>query len=362
MTTVTTLDLGRRVRSVRTLVSGRQNRRALSLLAGVSLFLHAGFYVGNVLLGDMYHDARDVWIPIAEEVAGGADLYVTATDNAPPVFMYLNSLVYATGYYAEVFYVLLAAGNTAVAVLLWRWLAREGRFRAGVLAGGLYLVSLPLVNGLVINVRSFSVPLVVLAVLTPVAWHRGLLLGAATLVMQFAAFAIPVLLFEGARRSESPARWTGVYVVSGLATGAVLLVPLYVVWGPAALVGGIEDSLLAAGGYTVSHGDQYNPFMYPLSWLENLVLKLYQLSFVLVPAGITAAAVATGRIDRRPPVTLALALAASFGVTLAIRSLFYYWIPVLTFASVLAAYGIDAWWSGREPPSAPGPERDQVPE
>lgn len=331
------------------LLNSQRNRRVLSLYVVVSLFLHVGFYIGNVLMGDMYHDARDVWLPIARGLANGEMLYITVSDNKPPLFFYINSMVYSTGHYAEVFYILLMLANTSIAILLWRWLSRNGKFQAGVLAGGFYLVCLPLVNGLVINVRSLAMVFVVLAVLTPVAWHRGALLAAGTLISQYTVFAIPVLLWDGITTSESqsPLRWAGVYVLTGLLTGVVLYLPLFFIWGPASFIGGIESSFLSAGGYALEHTDQYNPYLYPFQWLENLVLKIYQLSFILVPAGVTTIAMVRGRLDRRPPFILALLLALAFSVTLAIRSLYYYWIPVLTFTSVIAAYGVDHWFSRR---------------
>lgn len=266
---------------------------------------------------------------------------MTVHDNKPPLFYYLNQLVYASGYYAELFYAVIALANAAVAYLLFRWLERHGQFSAGVIAGGLYLAAMPLVNGTFINVRSLSMVFVMLAVLATRPGHRGVYLAAGTLISQYTVFAIPVLLWDGLARTDRRWRWGGVYIAAGLLTAAFLYLPLFLAWGEPAVVGGVREAFLSSGDYIVGHADQYNPYLHPFSWLENLAMKALELGFVLVPAAAAVAASYLGVVERRQPFALAALLGGSFLVTLGIRSLFYYWIPVVAFCSVVAAIGVE---------------------
>lgn len=313
------------------------------IVSGVQM---AAYYVGKVVVqGDLYFDAEAFWLPIARRLANGEILYVTVHDNKPPLFYYLNQLVYASGYYAELFYAVIALANAAVAYLLFRWLERHGQFSAGVIAGGLYLAAMPLVNGTFINVRSLSMVFVMLAVLTTRPGHRGVYLAAGTLISQYTVFAIPVLLWDGLARTDRGWRWGGVYIVAGLLTAAFLYLPLFLAWGEPAVVGGVREAFLSSGDYIVGHADQYNPYLHPFSWLENLAMKALELGFVLVPAAAAVAASYVGVVERRQPFALAALLGGSFLVTLGIRSLFYYWIPVVAFCSVVAAIGVDQFSS-----------------
>jgi hypothetical protein len=221
-----------------------------ALALGATLYRYIRAVVGTP---DLFYDVREVWQPAATAVLDGQALYVgAATDNKPPLFEYLNVLVGSTGHYLLVFYLLVGLANAVIVVCLYHWLAREGHVIAGVLAALLFATVLPLVQGTIINVRSFALVFLFCALLTQGAVRRGGLLAVAGLFSQFAMFAAPVLAYEGVRRSDgSPRRWVARFATAGFVTATLAYLPLYLIWGPQSLVNGVQMSIVSAGHYTI---------------------------------------------------------------------------------------------------------------
>lgn len=71
----------------------------------------------------------------------------------------MNYAVYLTDHYAFGFLSLAGIANALAAYLFWHWLADYGYSKGGVIAGLLYFSTLPLINGHIINVRSFAMVL-----------------------------------------------------------------------------------------------------------------------------------------------------------------------------------------------------------
>lgn len=314
-----------------------------SAAAGVPVFVH---YVAASLLGmGLAYDAGQVWLPIARQLSEGEVLYVTTRpDNKTPLFHALNYAVYRTGYYTLVFFLLVGLANTVTAYLLWSWLGREDMHRAGVLAGFLFVAAIPLINGDIINVRSFALVFLLLAVLERTPVKRGIWTALGVLFSQFVVFVIPVLLYDGLRGADDWGRWTALFIASGLGVGVLCFSALLAVWGPTAFVRGIDMTFLSIAEYAVSHQDDYNPFLHPFLWLKNLVLVATNLLFVLVPAG--GAILQALLVDRDygwNPFGMGMLLSGSFLLTLFIKSLPYYWMFPTAFLTVIAAVGVVRW-------------------
>lgn len=300
--------------------------------------------VGPLDMGLAY-DAGQVWLPIARQLSEGKILYVTTRpDNKTPLFHGLNYLVYRTGQYALVFHLLVALANVAAASLLYVWLDRNGMRHAGVLAGFLFVAAVPFINADIINVRSFALVFLLLALLERRPVRRGVLTAVAVLFSQFVVFAIPVLLYDGLRATDDGRDWTALYVASGLGIGVLCFASLLVLWGPTAFVRGVDMTFLSITEYAVSHQDNHNPFLHPFLWLKNLVLVATELLFILVPAGLTVLRTAlTDRTYAWNPFLLATFLSGSFLLTLFIKSLPYYWVFPTAFLAVLCAIGVVRW-------------------
>lgn len=328
--------------SVRNLTWSSDRRVALAFLAlaGVPLLyryvlISAGQEAG---VSELWFDARTYWYPIARELDNGAILYVSTTpDNKTPLWFGLNYLVYRTGYYIPVFYGLTALVNALSAILLWRWVDRDvGESPAGILAGGLFLTVLPIVNGDIINVRSYAMLMFVAALLVDRAEARGGLAAASVLFSQQLAFGVPVLLYREYRRSE---RWTEKplrFLLVGGITGVAPFLALAVIVSPESAVAGVRMSVLGAPDYIVNHPDHGNPFYSPYWWARNTATRTFKLYPVVVAGGVSMAYWVWNRGYREWNVlTIAALLTLSFGATILLRTLAYYWIPPLAFLAVM---------------------------
>jgi hypothetical protein len=294
-------------------------------------------------------DVRCCWRPLSEAVLAGTPLYVEpAVDNKPPLFELLNVAVAATGAYLLVFFLLVGTVNAAVGLLLWRICTQRDAPRVGLLAGGLFLVSVPLAGGEVINVRSFAIAgiLLALSVRHPVA--RGAAVAAGGLFSQHAVFAVPALAYDRYRELDRPegVRWVGVFALSGLGVVAGAFTVVYAVWGWASLEGAVYWTFLVAEQYTT------NPTVPSLvgdtsEWLRSLYRFGLRHLLVLVPAGVgvwvtvTDDGAARTRHSTAVPVVTAALLAVSMTIPLFIRAYRAYWLYPLPFLALLAGVGIE---------------------
>lgn len=111
--------------------------------------------------------------------------------------------------------------------------------------------------------------------------------------------------------------------------------------GTGAVVEGFEATFLSAGDYVLRRSDNYSLSTAPLSWLQALVLVIRDIFWILIPAALGAVRLAyRGRSDMWDAFTVAALLGTSFMPTLLMKSLPYYWMPIITFLSPLAALGL----------------------
>ena len=292
---------------------------------------------------DLYIDAREHWRPIAHQLATGDVLYVTTQfDNKTPLFHGLNYLVYQTGHYTPVFYLLVVLTNATVAYLLYRWLATDGLANRGLLAGFVYLAALPHLSGGVINVRSFALVALLAALFTTSPLARGGWLAIATLFSQLFVFAIPAIWYDGLRTTDThtPLGWTLRYATAGLVVGGLAFAPLALVWGPDTLTAGINAAFLSVDEYVLHRVDSYSLTTAPLEWARALVSVTRRLVWALLPAAVGVGYVARPGRDHWDALTVSTVLAASFVPTLLLKSLPYYWLPIIAFLGPLAAHGV----------------------
>lgn len=214
----------------------------------------------------------------------------------------------------------------------------------GLIAGALYLAAIPLINGAIINVRSFSLVFLLLALLDDRPLRRGVYAAISVLFSQVAVVALPILLYDGIRRSGSRVGYAARYAVSGLGVGALPFLATAVVWSPDVMVAGLRASFLSAGDYIVHHQDTSNPFVNPVSWAARLVNNAQNLGFVLLPAALALGVRCIRRRWGWDAELVAGVLAGLFFTTVLLKSLTYYWMPVVTFASVVVGAEIDRWF------------------
>ncbi|MFH5797482.1 hypothetical protein [Haladaptatus sp. CMAA 1911] len=292
-------------------------------------------------------DVRCCWRPLANAVLAGKPMYVRpAVDNKPPLFELLNVAVAATGRYLLVFFVLIGIVNAFSAILLWRICAERNAPRVGLMAGLLFLTSVPATGGTVINVRSFAIAGILLALWFDHPLARGVTIAVAGLFSQHAVFAIPVLAYDGLRYLERDdwVEWLATFVAGGLGVVAVSFGFVYLAWGPASFQGALYWSFGAAKKYTT------NPVVPSLigdtsRWLAALYRSTIKHLFLLVPAAAVVYQLLTERGSKRilrstnAPVVTATLLAFSMTIPLFVRAYRAYWLYPLPFLALLASIG-----------------------
>ena len=288
-------------------------RRALSLrfLAALSILSFAGAAIQYLQLTigreSVFYDARVIWRPLAQEVFGGAALYVDVWDNKPPLFHFLNLGIAATDAYIPVFLVAIGLANLTTAALIVVLCEREGYPRVGRLAAVLFLAMCLALPGYQINPRQFANVGVLVALITVRPALAGGAVAAAGLFSQFSVLAIPVICWrrwrsrDGLRRD---ARWYLVFVAAGLVTAAVAYLAVAVVWGSDAMAAAAENSLFALSGYAEKKAE-HSLWTNPIGWTKGTVRQLdsFAVSVVIAAYGawVSAAPLARRSLPSRTP-------------------------------------------------------------
>lgn len=300
--------------------------------------------LGRALIGrnDLWSDAANVWLPLAEHVASGNALYVgAAVDNKPPFWQYLNLAVFETGHYVAVFYLLVGLANALAAWLLYRWVSGFARRETAAVAALLFVAALPLLNGTIINVRSFALVFLLMAVQIRRASVQGALIAVAGLFSQYAVFGIPALLWYRHTIGRLNARQFVAFCGAGLLTVVVSFLPL-LWWGVPSVVGGVEWSFFAAESHLLEN-DVLNPWLAPMDWAAKLAQVAEQMLYLLVPAALYTVRVMTGRVQERSAIDIVLVgFVALYALSFGVKSLRYYWLLLLPFLAALAALEVEA--------------------
>lgn len=313
--------------------------RIVLVVISVLAFVQALFHYLRAIIGrpDLFYDAAEVWQPAAEAVLNGEALYVgAAADNKPPMFEFLNVLVGATGEYILVFHVLVGLANAVTATLIYRWLARDGHATAGILAALLFISTLPVINGTIINVRSFALVFLFGALLVRGPVRRGVLIAIAALFSQFAVFAIPVLIYESVRNPATNSwQWSGRFLAAGLVTAVTAYAIVGLVWGGESLTNAIQMSLFV-GNY-VTEKAPLSLWLQPVESAQALGEVSIRIGYVLLPAAVMCVFMLLKRLRSTDTPTLAAFLSISFLATFLVKVHPYYWMFPIAFLAPLAA-------------------------
>lgn len=327
----------------------------------VSLTLGQSIYrISRIRLGKQqpHFDFRHWWGPIGQKVVDGVPLYVGgATDSKPPVFMMANVLFSATGLHATVFLLLIGLANGLIAVLIWQLFRRRDSAKTGIVAGFLFVSSLPMAQGTVIQIRSFAMLGVVASLLSPKAAIRGGLLALGALVHQYAILAAPVVVFDRIHSLERKRsyEWLFVFSLSGLLVVLLSFLTVYLVWGTDSLIGAVHWSFGAVspdgipGGYITTRTEN-TPWNATVVWANNIVRIAVQLFHIIIPAAM-ALFVTLRRLTRRGTWGLEESVAALtilMFLPFVLRGYLSYWVYPLPFLCMLAAITYERFVGVRE--------------
>lgn len=280
------------------------------------------------------------WLPFHQRVFNGGDLYEWPRMNKPPVWKLFSLAVAATGSYIPVILSLTAGANALTAYLIYRFGCQHGWKQAGFIAGVLFLVIIPFLNGYEVNPRQFAL----VGLLVGLVWKSPKYVAVAhalgALSIQYLILAFPIAIWYHWRYNNW--RWQAVALYSTIGGGLVILSYLLVglIWGP--------DDLLRAIRYTVLRSEQYSEryvqkgislFAPTDFWTE----KIYQDALKSPLAPLVALGVLTSFSDEPSfdPGIMIVGWAVILATPLVIRPVPTYWLLPAPFIVILATWPID---------------------
>ena len=202
--------------------------------------------------GSLPYDVGETWLPFVNAVLDGVPIYLhPAIDNKPPLFSFIGILAGMTGHYVLVIVSLTALANAATATLLYQFVSDTRTQVAGVVAAGLFLAALPIVSGTRIGPRPLALPLLFLALTVRSPLVSGVSVASAVLLIQYAAFAIPIIAWNRFRISEGRWRELTQFCIGGTACGGLVFATVWLIWGQESFLGSLYWSFGSAVDYTL---------------------------------------------------------------------------------------------------------------
>lgn len=291
-----------------------------------------------------HSDVTTTWRPFAKETLSGTPLYLAdVADNKPPLFEYLNLAISVTDNYLAVFLGVVGLVNGAIAYLLWRTHAERGQHTLGVAVGLVFLSAVPLVRGHAVNVRTFMLAGVLLAIRCRSAITSGVAIAAAGLVSQYAVFALPGIAFDRLRRLPRT-RWSGwssqFAFVAGT-TVSLCYLSVYLIWGEASLLASVRWSVNSAERYVFD----WTPSLWngTTTWVRLHTQILGRLAVLLVLGAVgTLYTVRSSSLDDQQQRLneRAMLFLGLFSVPLFVRPFPTYWLYPLPWLATLSTTGL----------------------
>jgi hypothetical protein len=288
------------------------------------------------------------WLPVAEAVQAGTPLYLgVAADNKPPGFMILNQLLSRYEFYKLALLILTGLSIGISAVLIVKILSTRFEFSTGVIASGLFILTLPLIEGYIINPRQFALVGILWAVWKRSPVKKGIGVAIAGLMTQYAILFVFVLIWDLIIRQESKYMLLPsliLYILSGLAVVALAFGIVTVQWGwDAALAGfywsfGINLGVVSPGIATSVSGYSMWSIERPVVWGGMLLFRLGWLAPML---GLAAVAlwkvIITDQFNQAKILVLSCVVLM---IPLLVRPYTEYWILPLPFLCSLGGLGL----------------------
>lgn len=300
----------------------------------------------RIEFGEMspHTDVTTTWRPFARETLSGTPLYLAdVADNKPPLFEYLNLAISLTDNYLAVFLVVVGLVNGGIAYLLWRTHAERGHHAVGVAVGVVFLSAVPLVRGHAVNVRTFMLAGVLLAVRFRSAIASGVAIAVAGLMSQYAVFALLGIAFDRLRRLPRT-QWSGWLSRFALAAGTAVSLcyfSVYLIWGEASLLASIHWSVSSAERYVFD----WTPSLWSgtTTWVRLHIEMMGRLAVLLVLGAVGTLYTVRGsfldshqqRLNERAMLFLGV-----FSVPLFVRPFPTYWLYPLPWLATLSTTGL----------------------
>lgn len=306
----------------------------------VMLAQYSFIYFGVQDITQFRVDARTVWRPLAREVLyEGQPLFgPDQFENKPPLWQFLNLGVEYVGPYYLLFYALTGVAHGVAAFGLFAWARRYGEARLGALAALLFLASVHAGFMARIDPRPYAAALVFVALLSSRATVAGASLAAATTMIQYAFFAVPVVIWRAVRDKSrrEMAWWVTRFGAAGVAVAVVVFGAVGVVWGATALEYAVRYTVFMTADYTTTH----SIFIVPVKLVGGHAAWTTELYAIVIPASLAVATLLADGPDWRSARGESALLAGSLMLPFLIRGHGMYWYSPLPFLALLAAFGL----------------------
>jgi len=218
-------------------------------------------------------DLTEVWIPFAECVLSGGQMYLCKGDNKPPLFHFLNVSFAATNFHLLLFFLTMALANVLSALFIWELCRRWGYERIGFTSALIFAALMAAMTSRV-NPRHYAMLFLLIALSSRTPIRAGASIAVAGLFSQFAVFAIPAIVYLNIDIRDIEWSWVGQFIAAGLTVVAVSFGLVAAVWGVEASVTGFEDYFLESGEYVDGYNERgLSLYGAPVAW----VYKLYRL-------------------------------------------------------------------------------------
>lgn len=233
-----------------------QHQVIVGILLGIGVLQTLTRYIRIQFGGaDWEPNFANVWRPLAAELYSGKSLYLEGiADNKPPLFELLNFALGALPNHGLVFLLATGLANGVVALLLWRLLTKQYDNWYGLIAVGMWFLTLPYVNGTHINVRSFALVGLLLSLHVRGPIYRGISISIAGLFSQYAVLFIPVLAWDSIRNMgyTNRMKWLFSFGASGIAALFTAFAVVGVIFGFRASLAGLYWSYGIPTGVAMS--------------------------------------------------------------------------------------------------------------
>lgn len=292
---------------------------------------------------DLLHDAGTIWLPLAENIFKGGQLYGELPDNKPPLFQFVNLVTYGSGEYVLFMLLLVGLANGIIILLTGYHFRRKSRPGTAVIAAiACFLLIAPL--GTIVNNKSLGTAILLSATLTASPITIGFLFAGAIGMAQQLIIALPAVIWYQTKRHEltmSDIKLTITITFVGL---TVQYLAVWALWGWNSLVAGIEQTIFVVFDYSLASSQfQTNGGVLssPTLWLRRIsdVMLSHSLIFSIATVGLISIILSWNRrtdVDR-----FWTLFTISLLPVLLIRAYRHYWILLAAGIGALFAIGVE---------------------
>lgn len=302
------------------------------------------FYAFNIAIrGEPFHlagDTTNVWIPFAECVLNGGQMYLCQWDNKPPLFHFLNLTAAASGHYVFVWFFFLGVATSGSALLLWRFCKKWGYDRVGLVSAILFVGLMASMNWR-INPRQFGLFFVLLAFVSSKPIRSGVYIAIGGMFTQFTVFFIPAVIWLHTDLPKLQFRWLMKFCIAGIGTVIVVYTLVAALWSVDAAITGFQYAFLNSGEYVAGYNARgLSLYGDPIAWVYKAYRGLNWILWLVLTAFLGSIIALSNHKESRFHIGVVLASLGAL-IPFTIRTANVYQVSMVPFFAILSLWGIE---------------------